>query len=111
MAADKKRISFIFEKSKSITTIPVSGAVGGESPDGNNVIAQFYIEYLTPPNVIESEYEEGKPINPNLGNQIKRGDITREIQTTIVMTPEQAINIGEWLIKNGKNLLKKRKNR
>ena len=32
---------------------------------------------------------------------IKRGDINREIQATLVMAPEVAISIGKWLISKG----------
>lgn len=107
MADDKRRISIVTEKNKPVPTLPVSGAWGGASPDGSNIVVHFYVEYVTLPNSIEADYEEGKPFNANLGNQIKRGDITREIQTNLVMTPQQAVSIGEWLKKHGQSLLNK----
>lgn len=110
MADDKKRISVVTEKNKSISTFPVTGAWGGLTPDGGNVVAHFYVEYSSIPNSIEVDYEEGQPFNPNLGNQIKRGDITREIQTNLVMTPEQAVRIGEWLKNHGLRAIEKKGN-
>ncbi|MEX0780086.1 MAG: hypothetical protein WD491_09725 [Balneolales bacterium] len=101
MPSEKKRVSIVFEKNKNAITVPVTGAFGNTSPDGSSVISHFFIEHPTTPNSIEIEVIEGEPINQNLGNQIKRGDFSREIQATFVMSPEQAISIGTWLKRKG----------
>ena len=111
MSNDKQRISVIFEKSKNKQTIPVTGVWGGPSPDGYSIVTHFYVEHNTTPNAIESTFEEDKPYNPNLGDQIKRGDITREIQTSLVMSPEQAISIGKWLAQKGQLIIDERSKR
>ncbi len=33
---------------------------------------------------------------------IKRGDVIREVQATLVMTPETATSLGKWLLGHGK---------
>lgn len=111
MPSDKnnKRVSVVFEKHKDAKTVPASGAWGGPSPDGNSIVTHFYVEYQTTPNSIETKIEEGKPFDPNLGDQIRRGDLTREIQTSVVMSPEQAVNIGRWLAQKGQAVLDRKK--
>jgi hypothetical protein len=42
-------------------------------------------------------------------NHIRRGDITRRIQATLVMSPEAAVNLGVGLQQNAQKALQARK--
>lgn len=101
MHEEKKELSLVIEKSKNAQTLPVTGVWGGPSPDGSNIISHFYVESHALPNVINIKADETGKFDPNHGQQIMRGDLTREIQSIFVMTPEVAISIGKWLIENG----------
>ena len=111
MEENRQELSMIIEKSKNAQTMAVTGAWGGPSPDGSNIIAHFYVESHALPNVINIKPNELGAFDPNEGEQIMRGDITREIQAAMVMTPEVAISIGRWLMESGQRLLDDREKR
>ncbi|MFP4528585.1 MAG: hypothetical protein ACLFQX_08555 [Candidatus Kapaibacterium sp.] len=98
-------ISLIIEKSKHAQTLPLTGVWGGPAPDRTNVAAYFYVESPNLPNVITVRADENGMFDPNKGEQISRGDYTREIQATFIMTPEVAVGVGKWLIDQGQMLI------
>ncbi|MDR8390640.1 hypothetical protein NC796_05795 [Aliifodinibius sp. S!AR15-10] len=108
MADIPKEISIVFEKNKDAITFPVSGAWGGLGPTGSLVV-HLYEEYHSTPNSITADVQEDGSVDVNKGDRISRGDITREIQGTMVLSPQQAISIGNWLINKGKEALNKQK--
>lgn len=95
-SSNSDRISISFEESPHHHTAPVNGAWGGPTPDGQ-IVAALYQERNTIPDIIEVEVQDGVA-DPSKGDRISRGDILREIQATLVMSPEAAQRIGEWLI-------------
>ena len=108
---EKKKFSIITERNKNAVTIPITGAWGGPSPDGSALIAHFYIEYKTPPYNITFELDDQGRGDPDAGHVVSRGDGTREVQVTAMMTPEHAISIGQWLVDKGSVMLQLRKDR
>lgn len=110
MSDKKKKFSFLFEGKKDAPTIPVTGAWGGPSIDGNSLVAHYFIEYNSLPHSLEVEPQPDGSVNPNSGKPISRGDITREIQATFVMSPEQALSIGSWMIQNANKMLEHKSN-
>jgi len=98
-------ISIVSEKSRTAVTAPVTGAWGGFSSDHSAVIAHFFVEYRSIPSVISVEVGEGGQADPGQGTPTSRGDYTREVQATFMMTPESALAIGQWLIDRGQELL------
>ena len=84
--------------------VPVSGAFGGPSPKGENVVVQFFVEFSKTPDEYELVPVEGQdsqfsdPIFP-------LSTIVREYQFGAVMSPQQAITIGEWLMRHGRGLM------
>lgn len=103
MPEEKKEIAFIYEKNKDAKTVPVNGAYGGPTPDNSGVVVHFYLEYATIPHSTDITIEPGqKTFNPQTGRNISRGDFTREIQSSIFLSPESAITIGNWLIDKAK---------
>jgi len=109
MAAEQpKSISIVYEKKVDAQTFPVSGAYGGPTPDNMGIATHFFIEYGAVPHSTEITIGTDNKFHPNSGEDIKRGDIVRQVQATAYMSPETAILIGNWLIEKA-NLLQKRR--
>lgn len=85
--------------------LPISGVWGGPTPDGASILAHFHIDYKSLPNIINMAPDEKGYYDPNSGEQISRADYTREIQTSLFMTPEVAITVGKWLQNMGETLM------
>ena len=102
-----------FETGK-VPSYPVGGAYGGPTPDGTAVVAHFYIEYVaTPYHLRYDKVKEGDTERVLLETEEKfaSNDITRELQTTVFMTPEVAMTIGQWLVEKGQAAKNRRDNR
>lgn len=106
-----KNVSIVSEKSKNAVTIPVTGAWGGPSADHSSIVAHFFVEYKSLPNIIDVEVDEQGRADPNKGKPTSRGDFTRETQATVMMTPEAAVSIGQWLIDHGSQIMAMRDQR
>ena len=104
MENENQQISLVIEKSNDAKTLPVTGVWGGPAPDGLHIIAHLYIESPAMPNVINVSADEDGRYDPNKGETIARGDFLREIQTTLVLSPEGAMSVGKWLLENGEML-------
>lgn len=90
-----------YEEPARKPTLAVSGAYGGVSPDGGLVVAHLYTEWGMVPSFQEIARGEDGEFRGTDATLIKRGDILREVQATILLTPEQAMSIGKWLIEKG----------
>jgi len=102
-------LSIVHDKAPNKPTITATGAIGGSSPDNSSIIAQLYIEHASIPNIISHPIRADRSIDFDRSDPISRGDVTREIQGTLVLTPEAAISIGSWLVKSGNIALSNRK--
>lgn len=112
MSDPKKEISFVYEKNKDSKTVPVNGAYGGPTPDNSGVVVHFYLEYSSVPHSTDIPIEEGqRTVDIKAGRNISRGDYTREIQSSIFLSPENAISIGKWLINKAEIINARKKNR
>ncbi len=97
----EKDFTVIFEKAKNHTTYAATGAWGGVSPDGLSFAINFFVESRGFPSYIQTKVKDGKlEKDLNKAERIQRGDMIREIQTTVIVPLDAAKNIGEWLIKN-----------
>ena len=101
--AEQKTAAIYYEERPGKPTLAVTGAFGGPSPDSRNVIAHLFVEHGMVPSVAEFEISEDG-VATQL-REIKRGEGRREIQATIVLTPEASISIGEWLMNHGSRAL------
>jgi hypothetical protein len=101
-------ITIVFEKSKDKVTVPATGAFGGPTPDGASVVANIFVEYASIPSYVTHEVGEGGRVSLDQGKPVRRGEITREVQATLVMNPENARQLGDWLVKNSEQALRKR---
>lgn len=95
----KETVKITFSKSNDYKIIPATGAWGGLSPN-NEVVFDFFIEKHVNPEFIELEIENGKKVGEK-----QKGEraFIREAQVGIVLRPDIAYAIGEWLIEKAKN--------
>ncbi len=103
-----KKISIVYEKVPNKPTITATGAIGGPSPDRQSIVAQLYVEHGSVPSVVSHEVQEDGSIDLQHGDAISRGDVTREIQGTLVLSPEAAVLLGNWLLKHGITAIRER---
>lgn len=101
METPSKKVKIIFKNSIDNKTVAVTGAYGGPSPQGE-LIVHFFIEYQNFPDLIELDIEQTPPKETA---HRKENIYTREVQTTMVMRPDIAKVIGQWLIANSEKIL------
>lgn len=91
----KKTVKIKFRKSNDYKIIPVTGVWGGLSPN-NEVVFDLFIERHLNPEFIEIEIDEG---GKKVGER-QEGEqaFIRESQIGIVLRPDIAYSIGEWLM-------------
>ena len=103
-------VTFVYEDSKDKRTITATGAQGGSSPDGASVVANLYVERGSIPHHVTHQInEKGEVDLSEPTDAVTRGEITREVQTTLVMTPEHALQIADWLRGNAEEAMRRRK--
>lgn len=85
-------IDIFSQKDKDYKIIPVSGVWGGLTPHGL-VTCELFMEKLALPERVVVD-ETGKELSRHPDKQY----VTREIMVGLVMRPEIARSIGEWLI-------------
>jgi len=108
--ADKGQIvSVLYDEPTPRPCIPITGAIGGPSPDGSSVLAHVYLEYGTIPAREEHEMDAEGQVDLTKGSRISRGNVTRLVQATLSMSPEVAIRLGAWLEQHGRGAIEHRK--
>ena len=94
-----------YEERPGKPTLAATGAFGGPTPDHLNVVAHLYVEHSMIPSISEVIVnEDGRGVNQ--GRNITRGEVRREIQAALVLTPQAAVGLGQWLIQHGNQCLK-----
>jgi len=102
---DKGSFTIVYEEQEPRPTLPVSGAFGGPLHDGSLVVAHVYAEFGTIPALEEHDVQEGGVVDLSKGHQIKRGDLTRKVLATLVLSPEAAEAFGKWLADHAQKAL------
>lgn len=112
---EKKDVKYTigFKSNPEKPTIPVGGAWGGPSPDGSVVVAHVFVESFTLPNYLTYQgkiIDGGKvKINAKTEERVTMNDITREVQATLVMTPEVAMSFATFLKSKAQSAFRTRK--
>lgn len=104
-----KSISIVYEEVPDRPVIAVGGAFGGASPDGTSVIAHLYNEFGTIPTATKHEMAADGQVDLTKGIPASRADVTRHVGATLVLSPEAAIRLGNWLTKHGADATEHRK--
>jgi len=91
-----------FEYSKDYRLISATGGWGGVSPNGE-IILELYIERKAAPKSISMDVDEsGKTTE-----KTREGEkFIRELQIGVVMRPDIALSIGEFLVSKAKSIRK-----
>ena len=100
-APSKKTLEVKFEKSPDFKIVPATGAWGGPTPQGE-LLCNFYVEYTEIPESIKLEITDGFSKETE---RIPTDLLVRELQIGIIMRPDIAKSIGEWLIKNAEEIM------
>ena len=88
-------INITYTRNKNFVTTPASGVWGGITPHGL-ITAEFFLEKKDLPNKTTVEInDEGKVIRENAQES---NNMVRELMSNVILTPEVAKAVGEWLI-------------
>ncbi|MFO8098097.1 MAG: hypothetical protein R6T83_00575 [Salinibacter sp.] len=102
-------VTFVYESTGDAPTIAATGAHGGPTPDGASVVANLYVERASIPHHVSHQINEEGQVNlSERSEQVTRGELTRDVQASLVMTPEHAMQLGRWLQRNAKKAMQKR---
>ena len=87
-------IKIQFKRAPDYRIIPITGAWGGVNPQGE-IVFDLFVERLEVPESIRMRVEPGRP-PLEIGRE---GEMhVRECQVGVVVRPDIARSIGEWLI-------------
>ena len=100
MSSQAGTVTITYEASPDRRTVAINGAVGGIL-NGPEVVVDLYVERGSLPDVTQQLDAQGRP-NYATETPINSFSKTREIQTTLILNPEMAIGLGDYLIKLGK---------
>jgi len=107
MKDEKNSVAIYYEERPVKPTIVAHGGFGGPTAGGTSVAIHLYAESPPIPSIEEVEVDSNmKSIGSTV---IKRGDARREVQATLILTPEGAIQIGQWLVNHGRSCIKMRR--
>jgi hypothetical protein len=102
-------ITFVYEDADEVRTIAATGAHGGPTPDGASVVANLYVERASIPHHVSHQIDERGEVDlSETSNQVSRGEVTREVQASLVMTPEHALQLAQWLEENAQQAIQQR---
>lgn len=102
-------ITFVYEDADEVRTIAATGAHGGPTPDGASVVANLYVERASIPHHVSHQIDERGEVDlSETSNQVSRGEVTREVQASLVMTPEHALQLAQWLQENAQQAIQQR---
>ncbi|MFB6271658.1 MAG: hypothetical protein ABEL51_02065 [Salinibacter sp.] len=109
MSDDPNEITFVYEDADEAPTITATGAHGGPAPDGASVVANLYVERRSIPHHVSHQIDKTGQVDlSEQSEQVTRGELTREVQASLVMTPEHAMQLGQWLQENARQAMKQR---
>ena len=87
-------IKIAFRKAADYRIIPVTGAWGGVNPQGE-IVFDLFVEKLEVPESVQIKVEPGRPpVEIAREGQVH----VRESQIGIVVRPDIARSLGEWLL-------------
>jgi hypothetical protein len=98
----EKEIKISFEKSKDFKLFPATGAWGGPNPQGE-IVCNFFVEHRNHPEelTLHVDGQTGKVKKEDR----KEGPLVRELQVGVIMRPDIARSVGEWLIKKADEVI------
>ena len=92
------KIKYTYKKAEDYKQYFVNGVYGGRTPQGE-VLCNFYFEHSILPDEEEVVFRNGQPVQENL--DLSNIKFQRDFKVSVLMSPQQAKNIGDWLSKLG----------
>lgn len=98
-----KDITVHFTKAPDYRLLPISGAWGGPSLVGD-IVVDFFVEKITTPDQVVMRVEP-----TGAAEEVSRSEQKniREIQVGLVLRPDIALSVGNWLVKQANQVLQK----
>jgi hypothetical protein len=97
----KKIMNIEYQKPPDYKIIPATGAYGGSTPQGE-ILCSFFVEYQPPPDSLKLEINPADGTSKEIYKSEKKS-LIRELKVGILMRPDIAKAIGEWLIEKANN--------
>jgi len=103
MELKKKEINVRFAKSPDYKKFMATGVWGGPNPQGD-IFCNFFIEYPELPKSLKLEIDPKDGSSKEL-ERVTEKNIVREIQACVVIRPDIAKLVGQWLIDHANKLM------
>jgi len=94
----EKPISIQFKKSEQYKTVAATGVCGGVNPAGE-IVAQFFVEQVKLPKNLTLRVDPTSGKIVEAVPDIEDNEYVRELQVAVVLRPDIAKSVGEWLIR------------
>ena len=95
-----------FREAPYYRKLPASGAFGGPTPQGD-IVCNFYLEQQILPSSVTMKVVQGRLTHEEF--QYEKGEYyERELQVGLVLNPQTAKSIGEWLVKRADEVISRR---
>jgi hypothetical protein len=95
-------IAFHYIKSNQFRVIYGDGAIGGPSPDAQNIHFAIYNERMPIPRLVVNTIADGK-ITGEVNKEARQG-VVREVEVDVIMSLDDAETLSKWLAKTVSNL-------
>jgi len=106
MSADEREtvLHARFTESKYYHKVAATGVYGGASPQGE-IICNFFVEEQSIPESVEVRIDKETGVASETSDKNVRRVTVREIQVAVVLRPDIAKAVGEWLIQRANEVL------
>ena len=89
-------MDFPYEKAPGHQVVYANGVHGGPTPRGD-IIMDFFLERVDTPTNVRHKIEPGARLGEEIDRTYSTKPIVREVQVTVIMSPEQAESVSKWL--------------
>ncbi|MBI4544807.1 MAG: hypothetical protein HY703_06415 [Gemmatimonadetes bacterium] len=111
MSHQPDSLKIVYEEPEGRPVLPVTGAYGGPTPEGSAVVAHLYVESSTLPSISSAPIDARGVVDLTKTQDVKRADVSRRVQATLVLPAETAIVVGKWLQEKGEQAISVRQQR
>lgn len=100
-----RKVTVSFRKSADYRIFSATDVWGGPTADRSAVFFHLAIDHFPTPSYQSFEADEQGRVNPrDVKETITSGDLEKELLCGIMLTPNVAVKIGNWLMLRGREL-------